>query len=261
MFICFSCKKKYCNCLQLINHIRKFCPNKHYFCGQPNCFRQYSTLRSLRKHLQRAHANHIESNDYNFSSLEEKGNDNNLIVSLPSSQQNIISTFKFLQTQISFLLSSLYANVLIPRNIVQLIVDELHNIFSIDLEEGIFVRLKEILPLDVYNELVSYVKPSDLFISSSLEDFVSDFRRLRYYKELGTFFPATEVTVGQKLQGKRTTFGQLTVPIKCTMQVVELDKVLKSFFSLPNVLKETLDYQVRLQNSESGIENIVQGSI
>ncbi|XP_070511735.1 uncharacterized protein [Cardiocondyla obscurior] len=45
------------------------------------------------------------------------------------------------------------------------------------------------------------------------------------------------------------------------MQVVELDKVLKSFFSLPNVLKETLDYQVRLQNSESGIENIVQGSI
>ncbi|XP_070515347.1 uncharacterized protein [Cardiocondyla obscurior] len=179
----------------------------------------------------RAHANHIESNDYNFSSLEEKDNDNNL--NLPSLQQNIISTFKFLQTQISFLLSSLYANVLIPRNIVQLIVDELHNIFLIDLEEGIFVRLKEILPLDVYNELVSYVKPSDLFISNSLENFVSDFRRLRYYKELGTLFQATEVTVGQKLQGKRTTFRQLTVFTKCTMQVVD----------------------------ESGIENIVQDSI
>lgn len=269
MFICFSCKENFSDCLKLINHIRKFCPSdQSYYCGQPNCLRQYSSLRSLRNHLQGAHKKNgsreqstlpIKSSDNNFSD-EERSADSNLYLPSSSSQGKVIPAVGFLQTQIPLLLSSLYANLLIPRNVVQLIVDELHNILSIDLEKEIFVRLKEILPPDTYHQVASLVKPSDLLISNSLQDFVSDFRRLDYYKNLGTLIQPTEVTIGERLEGKRTTLGFLTVPVKCTMQVVELDKVLKSFFCLPNVLKETLDYQVQLQSSKSVIENIVQGS-
>ena len=90
---------------------------------------------------------------------------------------------------------------------------------------------------------------------------MSDYRCLCYYKNSGTLVQSTEVTIGERLERKRTNFEFATVPVKCTMQVVELGKVLKNFFSLPNVLKETLDYQVLIQTSdESGIENI-QGSV
>lgn len=129
---------------------------------------------------------------------------------------------------------------------VQLVVDELHDMLSIDLEEAIFKRLRELLPPDIYHQMASLVKPSDLLISNSLQNFTSDFRRLCYYKKVGTLVQSTEVTIGQRLEVKRTNFGFSTVPVKCTMQVIELGKVFKNFFSLPNVLQK-----IRLSGSNA----------
>lgn len=87
--------------------------------------------------------------------------------------------------------------LLVSRNVVQLIVDELHDIFSIDLEEAIFKRFKKLLPPNIYDQVVNLVKPLDLLLFNSLQSFESDFRRLCYYTKIGTLVLSIEVIIAK----------------------------------------------------------------
>ncbi|KAL4720581.1 hypothetical protein ACJJTC_013506 [Scirpophaga incertulas] len=82
-----------------------------------------------------------------------------------------------------------------------------------------------------------------------------------YYCKQRTILEPQEVVIGQRCETIRSATGRTLVSKNCTVQIMPLKNNLKSFFSLNNVLKDTLDYLHDLRERSFGIENIVQGSV
>lgn len=55
MYLCFVCKAEYTTTKNLYSHIKLRHLCNEYCCGQPNCHRKYSTIKSLTRHLDSQH--------------------------------------------------------------------------------------------------------------------------------------------------------------------------------------------------------------
>ncbi|CAG9818755.1 unnamed protein product [Phaedon cochleariae] len=78
---------------------------------------------------------------------------------------------------------------------------------------------------------------------------------------MGTYIPPLEVTVGQRMEPRRTLLGFNLVPAPCTMQVIPIAEVFQNFFSMPGILKDILEHLDYLKHSTGDIENIMQGRV
>lgn len=99
-------------------------------------------------------------------------------------------------------------------------------------------------------------------VTNLTKDLQTEHKRLQHFTNLGTYISPIEVVVGQQMEQKRTRMGLSYMPTDCTMQVIALNLVLERFFSLPDVLKDTLSYIDSLISSTSGaVHNLIQGSV
>lgn len=143
----------------------------------------------------------------------------------------------------------MYANPIIPRNTVQIVVDGIETVFS----EGIAVCIESYIDqmisegqisvesLSIFNNIIKIIK-------DSLINFKTEHKCFSNFATQGTFVEPEEKVIGQRLNSVKKDGLTILEPCICTKQFIPLRSVLKKFFSLENVLIETLDYMKSLKN-------------
>lgn len=79
------------------------------------------------------------------------------------------------------------------------------------------------------------------------------------YKSLETYVAPISVRIGERSEFRNVNNIQTLVHIPVNAQFIPLRFVLKLFFDLPNIFKETLEYMNDLKLNDKVITNFVQG--
>lgn len=91
---------------------------------------------------------------------------------------------------------------------------------------------------------------------------VSYYKRLKYFRELGTYIEPQSYIVGRRYDYVKRGATRIYEAVECEAHIVPLRVVLKHFFSLPDILPKTLDYMNKLMTHDSTqtIEHFMHGS-
>lgn len=286
MFTCYECKLIFPSTSDLIKHIRLSCNkfrNDHR-CGEPGCIRHFSTIKSLCQHLNR---NHVTKSTINLDNNVVTGSNKNenTVASTPNnfpentmastSQHNfpmpstshdlpsvspLVSsdTCTDAEKQLANFLSSIYSKTNVPRNIVQIVSREVTNLLSSS-KESILNRIYGVLceqNIEIGSELKSVLENVFDEYYNGLSKFTSEYRRFKFFENLGTFIKPTEFQVGQRME---LSGGLNSVPV--TMQVIAISDVLKQLLLIPGIMGDILTYLENLKDQSSSIENIMQGTV
>ncbi|KAL5242322.1 hypothetical protein ACI65C_009732 [Semiaphis heraclei] len=178
-----------------------------------------------------------------------------------NNRKQFIEPSKTLNQILCKFLSCLYANPIIPRNAVKIVVDGMETVFT----EGIAVCIKTYveqmifegqLPAECFNVFTNFIK----VVEDALLNFKTEHKRFQYFSEQGSYIPPKEKVIGQRLNNMMVRGLSVLKPYNCTEQVIPLRCVLQKFFSLENVLSETFDFMATLKNNSGVITNFIQGS-
>lgn len=276
MPICFICKQ----CLSSIKNLNKHFQFKHsthdfsmYMCVENDCNRSFHLLNSFKKHLS-THMSETLSHDNTSPLISNTSMVVNSCTSvsdfiLPVNNSNYpasvtVTCFdnqSIIETQYSNLIASLYSNPQVPRNVVQSVVEGVNGIVGgiknslinttslLLTDDSISTNIFESLNLKINN------------IDNNFTCFNSEYKRMKYYSDLGTFILPQEFIIGERLNENRNKNCFTITPTNCTEQLVPLRKVLKKFLELKNVLVDTLEYMNKIKSYDTIIVNFIQGSI
>ncbi|KAF0713678.1 SAM domain-containing protein, partial [Aphis craccivora] len=243
-----------------------------FYCAEQGCLRSFNLKNSFRKHLQK----HIlDEKPHTSTPLTELRNnfpsdriiniDNNYCNDISSESQvtanKIIDSAEILNKSIANFIASLYANPIIPRNVIQIVIDGVGQIFS----EGLVIFIKNYveqltnknkIPENCYSVFIDI----ENIIENAFICFKTEHKRFRYFAESESYIEPKEIIIGQRLNKSLKKGLSVLEPINCTEQFIPLRKVLKNFFSLDNILAETLEYLASLMDNKSVLGNFVQGT-
>lgn len=283
MPICNFCHIHFIKGSALITHLKILhrCQEKGIFvCGEKNCHRHFPTLKSFRKHIckhekksdastekvkvnsknQSHNINHSEKellhisthSQIPFTPIQDK-----LLTHLQEEEkENKFDLFKstLLKKNISFL-CNFYAEKTFCRKDVQTIMSSVCDLLSAPM-----VIFKEFLLEDICS-FSSVTQESKSAIGNYFEEFEhlfrglnSEYLRFKYLEKIECYIPPTQYMVGESFE--KTPSSDVGSK-KYTAEYISLGKVLKNFFSLPNVLSTTLEYMEKL-NLQKNICNLIQ---
>jgi len=161
-----------------------------------------------------------------------------------SSPQSSNTESELPETQINTFLASLYSNSQIPRNVVQEVMDGINEIIG-----GITNTLKKgILELSIDKNEIScgdffeYFNSAIDNIDKTFMNLDTEYKRFKYFAELGTYLAPQEYIIGQRLNESTISNTFSITPINCTQQFIPIRYVLKKFFQMKNILSDTLKY-------------------
>lgn len=177
---------------------------------------------------------------------------------------NHLNAVNNLISNTALFVSSLYANPLIPRSNVQVVMESLQTFLGDSLECALRSRLEPLLnQLGSNKNVLTDLNETLSMVKNIVKDFQSEHMRLQYFTNLGTYIAPKQVVVGQQMEQKRTTTGLIYLPTDCTMQVIPLHKVLQKIFSVSGVLQDTLAYRdsLNLSSTSGAIHNFTEGSV
>jgi len=275
MFACFLCKKTFINTKILLRHF-DFQHSNHkfdaYYCAEGECSRSFCLKNSYTKHLLKHRTDLVKISLpsqvllKNNTLLESITTTNSNSDFLPPSDVSSNSKFtiepaEILNQTLSTFLACLYANPIMPRNAVQIVVDGMETVLSEGI--GVFVKssaqklLSESkMSKECFGSFVNVVKD----IENALNNFKTEHKRFLYFNKQGSFIEPKEIVIGQRLNKVVKRGMSILEPYNCTQQFIPLRNVLKNFFSVQNVLSETLDHIKTLKSDNKVIQNFIQGT-
>lgn len=243
-----------------------------YHCVEHGCNRSFHLKNTYRKHILRFHVSVAASSPSSVSSVDIPLDNTVLsqineptVLALPSTSNlnnfALPSTSNLNDYTLPIFISSLYANPLIPKNAVQDIVEGMSKYLSNTLSSNIENIFKETSISLVQDENVkSLLKDRVLSaVTSPIKQFDTEYKRLQYFAKEGNYIPPKEIVIGQRMCTVSKRGVVTSVPTECKEQCIPLRFVLQKFFSLNNVLAETLDYCNNLPHN-GYIKNFIQGS-
>lgn len=267
---CFICKESVplisilCKHFQIKHATHDFC---QYICVESDCNRSFHLLNSFKKHL----STHIinpsttTTNKLNINSVDKPlpsiSSENNFhsfytINENPhTSNTDNCNDFRLTDIHIGKFLASMYSNSQIPRNVIQLVIEGM-----IDIINGIKSSLLNndlIIPHNISNHINSVFKNID----NTFLNLNTEYKRIKYYTEKGTFIPPQEYVVGEKLNDNRNHNTFSIIPTNCTAQFISTRHILKKFFEIKNILSDTFDYINEIKSCDNILMNFIQGSL
>lgn len=267
---CFLCRKFYLSVKILFRHFdfqhadHKF---DFYNCVEGESCRSFNLKNSYSKHLLKHVTDFtrplssnmfLDKNSVSLDTISESMtyNDTNLVYNKLN-----IEPIEMLTKQLSKFLACLYANPIMPRNAVEIVVDGMETVLS----EGVATCVKnnaekllsdDKISVDFFGSFMNVVKG----IEDALINFKTEHKRFSYFTERGTFILPQEIVIGQRLNKIIKNGKSILEPVNCTQHFIPLRNVLKKFFSVGNVLSETLDYIKSLNANNKVLQNFIQGS-
>lgn len=270
MPVCCGCQKEWLTAGGLIKHLRAGCwhlrgvVDSRFKCGEEGCFREYFCANSFYKHLVREHKMDITrpSSDETLTSdtlIEQASSSESSVPVNESSQSNEYNNQDLSFDCLVQLISSLYANPLIPRNCIQLLITQF---------EGTFKKIGESISSKVIEGLSKKYAIDPNFLktefsrafSSTLAPFAdikSEHKRLKFFEKLGSLISPIQVSVGTRTEFRK---DQMCM-VPSTIQVIPLGKVLVKLLSLDGLLENILTYTSKLKEFAEPIQNVMQGSV
>ncbi|CAG9787096.1 unnamed protein product [Diatraea saccharalis] len=279
---CFICQWTLSTAKDLCNHIKYIHRNHkdYYECIEQGCNRKYFLKNSFKKHLATCHPSNINLTTYTIETETNLNNENMAnnrstltsgdISENPSTSQNLEtnnSTLTSPPTDFSILLikysASLYANPLIPRNVVENVMTNTSNLFH----NSVVVPFTNMISSCLSQGQISK-ECCDLFnqhcnsITDSFKQLDTEKKCFASYKTKGSLIFPEQYFIGQRLECNSANNTFNLVPVTASGQLIPLRLVLKKFFELEGVAKDTIQYHIALLNSSDSdiIQNIVQGS-
>jgi len=269
---CFLCKKYFDNIKSLFKHfgIQHF---NHEFifyqCYETECTRSFYLKNYFRKHLAKHSTDFIQP--FTFQSLFKSHSTSTskssiIFYSVSNSAEELnnkqfIEPSEILNKTISNFLSILYANSIISRNVVQIMVDGMETVFSEGIVGCINTYVEQMISEGKISEKCLNIFTNILnMIENSFSNFKTEHKRFSYFAEQGSFVKPKEKVVGQRLNTVMKGDISVLKPSSCTEQCISLRNILKNFFSLENILTETLDYMASLKNESGILTNFIQGT-
>uniref|UniRef100_A0A1Y1MPJ3 C2H2-type domain-containing protein n=1 Tax=Photinus pyralis TaxID=7054 RepID=A0A1Y1MPJ3_PHOPY len=271
-FTCYSCQTLFKTTTSLLKHMRMFCEQRtqgtmDYRCGEHNCFRHFSSSLAFKRHLHNVHKENYclaRPDDSPSSTIARDAIFTETIDETEHSREfnttKDICSQNLLTATASFLLT-LDENPLLPRSTVQLFINELHK-FILNTVQALDNELYSLISKDEMPKNAQLAFNTVLLAySNTFAPFLTEYKRLQHFENLGTYIAPIQVVVGQRNEIKRSPLGSTLTNVNCTMQVVPIKAVLQKFFSLPGVLRDTLNYLNYLKSFTNPIINLVQGSV
>lgn len=169
---------------------------------------------------------------------------------------------KMLKQTLSMFLSCLYANPLILRNTIQIIIDGMETVLTEGVASYIKNSAEKMLSRDQISVecFGSFINITNYIKNEALTDLKTEYKRFSYFTEQGTYIEPKEIVIGQRLNKVIRGGVSILEPSNCTQQFIPLRNVLKKFFSVENVVIETLEYIKTLKSEHGVLRNFIQGT-
>lgn len=244
-------------------HFTFYHPGKCYICPNMGCGRTYHLYNSFRRHYLKQHSDSsmlqqassvqdfaIEqetstvNNDplYNVCSATEMQIRENNSTIQSNSKQNTPP----LSDTLGQLFSSLYSNPHLPNNVLDTVYSGIHNMFTFS--------IKPLLPVTSSSAVAK--------LTTDLEMFSSTYKRHQFFESNGTLINPEPYTVGRRFDYVKKNGKTYYQAVECIAHKIPIRDVLHRFFSLPNILHETIDAMKKLMahDTSNSIEHYMHGS-
>lgn len=245
-----------------------------YICAEVGCSRSFYLINSFKKHLathtlnestpiQKIGSTHVTVNSLSTEHTNVNTVSTNDLDTFPSTSYISESGFSnySAENSIKKSIASLYANPQIPRNVVQTVIGDMADIFHSLHQTLKNSTNKLLLDSKISNESFDHFNNILDVIEHPFIDLSTEYKRIKYFTELGTYIEPCEYIVGERLNETRKNNSFYLVPVHCTEQFIPIRSVLKNFFQMKNVLSDTLEYMNKCKHSKKILLNFVQGSV
>lgn len=282
MVICFLCKTEFTNFSAFKGHLSLFHNKPDYrtlTCVEKNCGRRFNLFNSFKRHVISQHnsedplnvceqfassiANEVSLVDSDIADVEPS---TSVILTDDSANEQDKVQEILIDKAISLFIAGLYANDFLPRNVIQTIVDGFKNCVSGALLPAIKTNLEKLslsgnIPPLLTQTIINSITP---LMTDTWDKFSTEYKRLQYFEAHNFYIKPRSITIGQRLETVIEKGVKRLKPVTCEQAFISLRLVLTQFFSLKDVLLDTLKYIESLNNNmllpNSAVENFIQGS-
>lgn len=264
MFTCYLCNISVDSIRGLSCHFHiahRVGPNFVYKCKQKDCFRTFNSLQSFKKHLQLKHSSNSQISDsvndhYVAKNKFELPDDNNSPdqsdFNFVHKKDDFVDYLKLMKEQATIFVSRMYAIESLPRNMVQLIIEE----FLIFMDSGFIDLLKNLL----INKLEEFSCSQDFIgqivsmfnkLQNPFEHMSTEYLRFKEFEYLNTLIRPVQYAIGQRNDSYCSKTGVSLKTVNVNVETIPLKPVLKKLFSLPGLLDTVNNYIVSLKTEQS----------
>lgn len=177
----------------------------------------------------------------------------------PNDDNGILLYNDFLREQTIKFLGKLNENYAFPRNLIDTIINETTSFLS----GGTIQQIKEYINSKLgENGIDGNSVNSILQMLDSLEDpfdeFSTEYKRLKFFKEQGTFIDPTVYYIGNRIETVVVNCQSILKPVEVFAMCIPMRQTLKLFFQIDGMLEKTLSYIEKLKNEpDDYISNII----
>jgi len=203
---CFLCKEQFVNIKVLFKYLDLYHSQSidSYVCAEGNCSRSFFLKNSFRKHL--SSHNTIETSETSPDiiiqpSTSQQLNEDISLNSIIPISNNVSDPREFLNKSISCFLASLYANPIMPRNAIQLVVDGIDKVITQGILPCVDNYAEKLLNRgEISPESFEASKNILKVVENPLDNFKSEHKRFKYFSEqLCIYIEPREIVIGQRL--------------------------------------------------------------
>uniref|UniRef100_A0A1Y1LLJ8 C2H2-type domain-containing protein n=1 Tax=Photinus pyralis TaxID=7054 RepID=A0A1Y1LLJ8_PHOPY len=266
MIVCKQCHGKYKSLAAFITHYEIFHKNvKSILCGISDCYREFNSCKSFRKHFSRVHRDFSVEEPLNNQSpnTERSHSLSNDVVSAvidslsSNSESDNICAFSYREMILkntSYFVSKLYGDRVLARNKVIRIINDVHSL----LKSFVNIIKQNLTFLGIVG---NEQKITNLLneVDNCLSTFSTEYRCVKYFKNEKLFVEPKKHLVGTKICRKKH-FGKITLKsINHCVRYISMVETMALFFQLPGVLQKTKAHVNALLNEQNLFCNYIQG--
>lgn len=277
MYICYVCNISIGSIRALSCHFyicHHLGPASVYKCKQNDCFRNFNSLQSFKKHLKLKHTDASNSNSetsnsgYDQHSAKdtfELPDNNNLLVPdetdfnfVHDNRNDYVDFLKLMKEQATVFVSRMYAIESLPRNMVQLIIEE----FLIFMDSGFTDLLKNL----IINKLKetscsedSILQINSMFtkLQNPFEHVSTEYLRFKELENLNVLIRPLQYRIGQRNEVRSAKTGTSLKTVNVNIESIPLKSVLEKLFTMPGFFGNVKSY-ISLLETEQSCSNFMQ---
>lgn len=295
MFICVECKDSFLDNKVFLRHITLSHQSLSvHTCGKPLCFRKFTSIGSLRKHIKHKHVQNLQDikNDKETNTVEaldskttfsdipstsslnlatEDDDDNTVdevLCNESSSESN--SSFNDTLPNISDndntdkfvkFAAKLHNYADVRRSRTKCIINDANELFKHIIQDMKQDLVHAFDCLQNKNKIISNIEKVFENTCSQFANVNTEWLCLKKFEQIGTYIPPQEYLLGERQDFMIKNGVQVAKFIPVHAQFIPIRRVLKKFFEIPGLLNETLCFMNSLQENRSIISNFTQGSL
>lgn len=177
-----------------------------------------------------------------------------------SSTNEVNDIFHIIQNAIVCFISKMYSNSSVPRNITQIIIENIRELF-ISVNTSIEYELKkQNVVEDIFNTICAIFREVD----NIFEKLGTEYKRLKFLKNNEYYIEPHAFFIGERsVLAKTNKSYEINMIIeKSEGQIIELRQILKQFLELPHVFDEIMFYMQEESLYDNNVRNsILQGNL